>query len=84
MIKDLEKISFFSEETNRFYKLIPTSDWPTITISSVPMHRLSSPKNDTENKINLLKPFGYVLDTCMGPGYTAILSARRAKKVITF
>ena len=78
------KISFFSEETNRFYKLVPTSDWPTITISSVPMHRLSSPKNDTENKINLLKPFGYVLDTCMGPGYTAILSARRAKKVITF
>jgi len=80
----VRKVSFFSEETNKFYKLIPTSDWPTIGISSVPMHRLSSPKNDTKNKINLLKPFGYVLDTCMGPGYTAILAAKQAKKVITF
>ncbi|MCK4912837.1 MAG: SAM-dependent methyltransferase [Candidatus Omnitrophica bacterium] len=80
----VRKITFFSEETNKFYKLVPTSDWPTIAISSVPMHRLSSPKKDTENKINLLKPFGHVLDTCMGPGYTAILAAKKAKKVITF
>jgi len=80
----VRKISFFSEETNKFYKLIPTSDWPTITISSVPMHRLSSPKNDTKNKIDLIKPFGYVLDSCMGPGYTAILAAKGASKVITF
>ena len=80
----VRKIAFFSEDTNKFYKLVPTPDWPTISISSVPMHRLSSPEKDTKNKINLLKPSGYVLDTCMGPGYTAILAAKKAKKVITF
>jgi len=80
----VKKIAFFSENTNKFYKLVPTSDWPTISISSVPMHRLSSPEKDTKNKINLLKPYGYVLDTCMGPGYTAILAAKTARKVITF
>ena len=80
----VRKIAFFSEDTNKFYKLVPTSDWPTISISSVPMHRLSSPEKDTKNKINLLKPYGHVLDTCMGPGYTAILAAKKAKKVITF
>ena len=80
----VRKIAFFCENTNRFYKLVPTSDWPTISISSVPMHRLSSPEKDSKNKVNLLKPYGYVLDTCMGPGYTAILAAKTAKKVITF
>ncbi len=80
----VRKIAFFSEDTNKFYKLVPTSDWPTISISSVPMHRLSSPEKDTKNKINLLKPYGDVLDTCMGPGYTAILAAKKGKKVITF
>ena len=80
----VRKIAFFSEDTNRFYKLVPTPDWPTFSISSVPMHRVNSPQKDTKNKINLIKPYGYVLDTCMGPGYTAILAARKAKKVITF
>ena len=80
----VRKITFFSDHTNKFYKLVPTPDWPTISISSVPMHRLMSPKKDTQNKINFLKPRGYVLDTCMGLGYTAILAAGEAKKVITF
>jgi hypothetical protein len=48
------------------------------------MHKLSSPKADTEAKISLIKPFGVVLDTCMGPGYTAILASKKAKKIITF
>ena len=48
------------------------------------MHKLRSPKKDAENKINLIRPQGYVLDTCMGLGYTAILSANTAIKVITF
>jgi len=78
------KIAFFSEATNRFYKLTPTADWPTISISSVPMHRLASPKADTINKVGLLEPYGRVLDTCMGSGYTAILGAKTAKEVITF
>ncbi|MDP2923409.1 MAG: methyltransferase domain-containing protein [Candidatus Omnitrophota bacterium] len=80
----LKPIAFFSENTNRFYKLTSTFDWPTISISSVPMHQLSSPCQDTQNKIELLKPYGVVLDTCMGLGYTAILAAKTANKVITF
>ena len=82
--KGVRKVTFFSEITNRFYKLTPTSDWPTISISSVPMHRVASPCRDTAAKIELLKPYGVVLDTCMGPGYTAIVAAARAKKIITF
>ena len=77
-------IAYFSEATTKFYKLTPTNDWPTISISSVPMHKLSSPKKDTEGKIELLKPYGLVLDTCMGPGYSAIMAANSASKVITF
>ena len=45
---------------------------------------LHYPKQDTEKKIALLKPYGLVLDTCMGMGYTAILAAESAKKVFTF
>ncbi|MEM7816902.1 MAG: SAM-dependent methyltransferase [Candidatus Aenigmatarchaeota archaeon] len=78
------EISYFSTSTNRFYKLVPTLDWPTITISGVPMHKLNSPKEDTQNKISFLKPYGVVLDTCMGLGYSAILCSKKAKKVITF
>ena len=80
----LREIAFFDEGTNRYYKLIPTTDWPTIAIGSVPMHKLSSPKKDTENKIGLIKPYGFVLDTCMGLGYTAILASKEAEKIITF
>lgn len=86
LIKDnkIEPLAYFSETTNRFYKLTPTNDWPTVSIGSVPMHRLISPKNDSRNKISLLKPQGIVLDTCMGLGYTAILASKHAVKVITF
>jgi len=80
----IEPLAYFSDATNRFYKLTPTSDWPTLSIGSVPMHKLSSPKNDTEKKISLIKPFGLVLDTCMGLGYSAIAASRSAKNVITF
>lgn len=79
-------VAFFSEETNMFYKLRPTPDWPTVTIGSVPMHRVGSvfPKRDTENKIRMLQPRGIVLDTCMGLGYTAIAAARTSRQVHTF
>lgn len=80
----VRKVYFFSDLTNRFYKLVPTLDWPTISISSVPMHSLASPKKYTQNKIDLIKPYGYVLDTCMGLGYTAILASKIARKVVTF
>jgi len=79
-------IAFFSKDTNRFYKLIPTKDWPSLAIGSVPMHKvkLSSPYQDTKEKIELLRPWGRVLDTCMGLGYTAILASPYSKEVITF
>lgn len=80
----LTKIAFFSNQTKKLYKLVPTRDWPTISISSVPMHQLKSPKKDTEAKIKLIKPFGYVLDTCMGLGYTAILAKDYSHRVETF
>ncbi len=50
---------------------MPTLDWPTVTISSVKMHRTAyvSPKRDTESKIKALgKLRGLILDTCFGLG----------------
>ncbi|MCF7916314.1 MAG: SAM-dependent methyltransferase [Candidatus Omnitrophica bacterium] len=80
----LTKVAFFSNQTKKLYKLVPTRDWPTISISSVPMHQLKSPKKDTEAKIKLIRPFGHVLDTCMGLGYTAILAKYYSQRVETF
>ncbi len=83
----LKQIAFFSDETNLYYKLLPTQNWPTITLSSTPMHRYSTilPKKDTELKIKEISPVkGVILDTCCGLGYTAILSSKNAEKVYTF
>jgi uncharacterized protein len=82
--KGLFPLAFFAQETNTFYKLIPTADWPSVAIGSVPMHSKLSPKQDSYNKIKLIVPYGVVLDTCMGLGYTAILSAHTAKMVHTY
>ncbi len=83
---ELLPIAFFSENTNYYYKLTPTADWPTVSISSVPMHKisLSSPRCDVEAKVRFLKPKGVHLDTCAGLGYTAILASREAFSVYTF
>lgn len=83
----LQKLAFFSDETNFYYKLVPTSDWPTVMLSSTPMHRctLISPKKDVLLKIKEINPVkGKVLDTCCGLGYTAILSSKKADEVYTF
>jgi len=82
----LVPVAFFDEEKQRYYKLIPTRDWPSFTLGSVPMHSITriSPKEDTMRKINVLKPYGIVLDTCMGLGYTAICAAEQSRKVFTF
>src|SRR3989338_4636651 len=83
----LKRVAFFSEETNLFYKLLPTKDWPTITLSSTPMHRFTfvSPKKDTESKIKEISPIkGNVLDTCCGLGYTAIMASQDADELLTF
>ena len=83
----LKKAAMFSDETNFYYKLYPTSDWPTLMLSSTPMHRYThmSPKKDTETKIKEISPVkGVVLDTCCGLGYTAIMSSKYADKVYVF
>jgi predicted methyltransferase len=79
----------FDEKTNLYYKLKPTGDWPTVTLSSVPMHRFKhfSPKESAELMVKSIFPVsGTILDTCAGLGYTSILCANLTNcvKVITF
>ncbi len=83
----VKRIAFFAEDTQLYYKLVPTTDWPTFTLSSTPMHRSThiSPKEDIKRKIRLVSPVvGKVLDTCCGAGYTAIMAAQHATVVHTF
>ena len=82
----LIKIQLFSDETNKFYKLVPTKDAPTIEISGIRMHvtKDMTPMQDTNRKIESIAPIhGYILDTCMGLGYTAIAASKSADFVIT-
>lgn len=83
---EIVPVAWFSEDTGLYYKLIPTADWPTISLSSVPMHRktLCSPRQDAEIKVEILSPYGIHLETCGGLGYTAILSAKYADKIYCF
>jgi len=88
LVKDnsLLKIQLFSDETNKFYKLVPTIDAPTIEISGIRMHvtKIMTPMEDTKRKIEAISPIkGIVLDTCMGLGYTAIAASRTADFVFT-
>ena len=88
LIKDNSpvKIQLFSQDTNKFYKLVPTKDAPTIEISGIRMHATKdmTPLEDTKRKIDSIKPLkGFVLDTCMGLGYTAIAASKHADLVIT-
>jgi hypothetical protein len=86
--KDFMEIKFFDEKTNKFYKLVPTSTWPTLEISGIHMHRIKEvdPKTDTGLKVKSLgRIYGKILDVCTGLGYTAILAARKksVEKVVT-
>ena len=88
LVKDnsLLKIQLFSDETNKFYKLVPPIDAPTIEISGIRMHvtKIMTPMEDTKRKIEAISPIkGIVLDTCMGLGYTAIAASRTADFVFT-
>ncbi len=86
---ELKSVNFFSQDTNLFYKLRPTSEWPTLTLSSVPMHRFAhvGPKRHVEMMLKEISPIrGRVLDTCCGLGYTAIGEANtpEVKEVVVF
>ena len=87
--RPMQKLSLFSADTNRFYKLVPSQDAPTIEISGIRMHRTKdrTPWQDTLDKIGTIAPLkGRVLDTCCCLGYTAIAAAkeRRVVQVFTF
>lgn len=80
------KIQRFSEETNRYYSLMPTQTAPTLLISGTLMHRIkgTDPWQDTRGKITAVgRLSGQVLDTATGLGYTAIQAARRSAQVTT-
>lgn len=82
----IRKIQAFSEMTNHFYSLMPTTGAPTLLISGTPMHRIkgTDPHRDTLAKIRTIAPItGRVLDTATGLGYTAIEAAKTAEHVIT-
>jgi hypothetical protein len=81
-------ISFFSEETNRFYKLSKTDDWPCLEFSGIRMHCTKmGVKKSTHQMISQLRPLqGICLDTCAGLGYTTIEMAKQGatEKVYCF
>jgi predicted methyltransferase len=80
------KIQSYSEETQRYYSLYPTSLAPTMLLSGLPMHRIkdTDPHKDTLLKIKAASlSRGRTLDTCTGLGYTAIEAAKVADEVIT-
>lgn len=84
--EELIKVEAFSEYTNRYYSLMPTPKSPTMLISGIPMHRIkgTTPVEDTHHKIQALgRPYGRILDTATGLGYTAIQAAKTAQRVIT-
>jgi len=83
---ELQKVEAFSAYTNRYYSLMPTPKAPTMLISGIPMHRIkgTTPVEDTDRKIKAIgQPFGHILDTTTGLGYTAIQAAQTANLVIT-
>ena len=83
---EIFKIEQFSELTQRYYSLMPTKQAPTMLISGIPMHRIkdTTPMDDTREKIKALrKPYGLILDTTTGLGYTAIQASQTAQNVIT-
>ena len=79
-------IQQFSEATGYMRSLAATKGAPTMLVSGIPMHRVKNtdPMQDTREKIEALGTIhGKVLDTATGLGYTGILAAKKADKVVT-
>lgn len=74
----LQKVQFFSQDTNCLYKLIPTSFRPILQVSGTGMHKL-----EFVTKIEREEMKGSVLDAGTGLGYTAIAASKTADEVIT-
>lgn len=82
-----EKITWFSQETNKVYTLRATSGWPALEISGILMHRIkdTDPRADAASKIAAIAPVrGRVLETCCGLGYSAIHAAETSESVTVF
>jgi len=81
----IRRLQVYSPLTGRVCALYPTGTAPTLTLSGIPMHRVqgTDPWRDSQEKVRVARPRGVVLDTCMGLGYTALLAAERAARVIT-
>jgi predicted methyltransferase len=76
---DIYPISVFSDETNMYYKLVPTKHGrPILRISATQMH-----KKPFLDFIERKRPKGNILDAGTGLGYSAILVSEYAKKVTT-
>jgi predicted methyltransferase len=83
---EVHKIHRFSPLLQRAYSLMATKGAPTLINSGFTMHRIVDidPWEDTVRKVRALgNPRGRVLDTATGLGYTAIILARTATRVVT-
>ena len=81
-----QKVTAFSELTNRTFTLTPTNQAPAMLISGVPMHRRkgTTPNQSTAQMVQMAGPIvGQVLDTATGLGYTSIEAAKYADQVTT-
>jgi len=81
--------SFYSEKTQRFYRLVEVpDDFPCLEISGIKMHCQGSGIKSTVNAMAAsLKPVrGKVLDCCFGQGYAALELAKQpgVEKVFSF
>jgi len=73
--------SFYSEETERFYRLVSVpGDFPCLEISGIKMHCQGSGIRRTVNAmVASLKPLhGKILDCCFGQGYASLEISRQA------
>jgi predicted methyltransferase len=79
-------IKGYSQRSGRSFSLLPTESAPAMIIAGFPMHRVKNitPLAAAGLMIEILTPVkGMVLDTATGLGYTAIMAATTADKVIT-
>jgi uncharacterized protein len=82
----IEELRVFSPTTGWVRSLYPTATAPTTIVAGFNMHRMTDidPLQDTTNKVKGALPLrGAVLDTATGLGYTAILAAKTATRVVT-
>ncbi len=82
---NLSEIRVFSKDTNWVRSLYPTENAPTTLVAGLTMHRIvgTDPMTDTLQKVAAARPQGSVLDTATGLGYTAVVAAKSAERVVS-